>query len=183
MGGVGDQTMPEVKEKRRCSATTQEGRRCRRDAAPGCEVCALHRSRAAYEKAAQDKFLAAYAQCGRVQKAKKIASIDNNYHTRWLKEDPGYVMAFEEATKQFVANEVKFRARVAFAAKRQLYRRIITGRATPAEVIFACKVCPHDGWKEYGSLEEGREVVGGLIEALRAMDKGKPANGSILPTR
>jgi len=47
-------------------------------------------------------FLAAYAECGTITQAAEIAGIDRVTHYRWLKDDPEYAKAFEEAHEKSV---------------------------------------------------------------------------------
>lgn len=42
-------------------------------------------------------FLAAYAECGVVSRAAKAAGVERSKHYGWLKSDPAYLAAFEEA--------------------------------------------------------------------------------------
>ena len=45
-------------------------------------------------------FLAAYAQCGNVTQAAKVAGISRETHYEWLDKDPGYAAAFKQADEQ-----------------------------------------------------------------------------------
>jgi hypothetical protein len=42
-------------------------------------------------------FLAAFSRCGSLSKAAKRAKIDRRTHYNWLKDDPWYVQAFQQA--------------------------------------------------------------------------------------
>jgi hypothetical protein len=45
-------------------------------------------------------FLSAYSRCGSIQKAAKRAKVDRQSHYNWLRDDPDYVAAVEEAKTQ-----------------------------------------------------------------------------------
>ena len=169
-------------EKPRCEALTQIGTRCRIKALPGLAYCFRHRHLLNAKQEKQKSFLLSFARFGRLDKARKVAGVTENAHDVWMRDDPDYPDKYEAARMEFVKKEIQFRQRVAYAAKRQIYRLIITGKASPGLLMFASKCCPHDGWKEYGSwIEEegGKEMVSGLIDALRKLDKEKPRYGQL----
>lgn len=47
-------------------------------------------------------FLKAYAVCGRISRAARAVKIERDMHYRWMKDDPDYPAAFEEAKKKAV---------------------------------------------------------------------------------
>ncbi len=49
------------------------------------------------KKRRQDAFLAEYKLCAAISNAAKIALISRDLHYKWLKNDPDYAAAFEEA--------------------------------------------------------------------------------------
>lgn len=58
-------------------------------------------------------FLAAYAECGTVRGAVKASKVHADSHYRWLREDPSYVLAFEDAKRRSAAvmeEEARIRA-------------------------------------------------------------------------
>jgi hypothetical protein len=46
-----------------------------------------------------EAFLAAFTQTGSISAAASAAKLSRNLHQRWLKNDPDYARAFDEATR------------------------------------------------------------------------------------
>jgi hypothetical protein len=66
-------------------------------------------------------FLAAFSQCGNVTRAAEAADCDRHSHALWLKKDPDYAEAFEEA-----------RAMACDRIEQEIYRRGVEGWDEPA---------------------------------------------------
>jgi hypothetical protein len=67
-------------------------------------------------------FIAAYAECGTITRAAEIAGIERATHYKWLKEDPLYAKACEDAYEQAGERlEEEARRRAVEGVKKNVY--------------------------------------------------------------
>ena len=116
----GSSPMPECPEP--LASGPRKGQPCGRPIRPGDTACGRHSQNSPVrlqKVAAQDQFLAAFAETGVLTAAAQQIGISRGDHYRWL-EEPAYAEAFKEA------NEM-----AADVAERELWRRGIEGWDEP----------------------------------------------------
>jgi hypothetical protein len=72
-----------------------------------------------YSSVKQAAFLAAYASCGMVGKAAKLAKMHKDTHYQWLRSDPSYKLRFEVAHQQAITTWEDEVSRRAFVGTRK----------------------------------------------------------------
>ena len=122
-------------------------------------------------------FLAAYAECGTITQAAEIAGIDRVTHYRWLKDDPEYAKAFEEAHEKSVERlEQEARRRAVEGWEEPVFHKgKVVGKVrkySDTLLIFLLKGAAPDKYKDRVANEHSGKIEAdvNVVHDLRKLD-------------